>query len=112
MFQPGTILRHYKGGEYIVLMLSQCSETKEEMITYQSLSTEQVWTRPAKMFTEKAGEETRFTKLEDPPEFVLQMELRDLAQRIRTFQRSQLPIARTRAIQHAIILFEKVKNGR
>jgi NTP pyrophosphatase (non-canonical NTP hydrolase) len=65
----GDVLKHYKGGEYVVLAKARMSENRdEEVIVYRSLETGQVWVRPAAMFTElvEVGEETklRFQKID------------------------------------------------
>lgn len=49
---PGTILEHYKGGKYLVLMWSKCSETKEDLVTYTALDDSGTWTREASMFSD------------------------------------------------------------
>lgn len=45
---------HYKGNEYIVLMLARHSETLEDIVVYQDCSdVSKVWVRPLSMFLEK-----------------------------------------------------------
>jgi hypothetical protein len=47
---PG-IYRHYKGGEYEVLMVAVNSESGEELVVYQELRGERaIWARPRTMF--------------------------------------------------------------
>lgn len=43
---------HYKGGIYIVVMISNDEVTGETLITYRSLETGDVWTRTHRAFTE------------------------------------------------------------
>ena len=46
--------RHFKGGEYEVLMIAKHSETQEEMVVYRALYGEGgVWVRPACMWDEE-----------------------------------------------------------
>ncbi|WP_027853632.1 DUF1653 domain-containing protein [Marinobacterium litorale] len=46
--------RHYKGGEYEVLMLGRHSETEEWMVIYRPLYGDRgVWVRPYAMFVEQ-----------------------------------------------------------
>lgn len=44
--------RHYKGGTYVVLAISQHTETKEIMVTYMSLEHATIWSRPLKVWNE------------------------------------------------------------
>ena len=45
--------RHFKGNEYEVIALAKYSETQEEMVVYRALyGDNQVWVRPAAMWTE------------------------------------------------------------
>lgn len=47
------IYRHYKGGEYRVLMEAKNSENQEELVVYQNIKDEnKTWARPKKMFIE------------------------------------------------------------
>jgi len=55
MIKPGKY-KHYKGGMYEVIGPARHSETLEEMVVYKALyqpEGENIWVRPAKMFTEK-----------------------------------------------------------
>ena len=45
-----TIVKHFKGGIYMILGHSKNSETLEETVIYQSLETGQIWNRPIDMF--------------------------------------------------------------
>lgn len=45
--------RHYKGGEYRLLVTATNSESREEQVVYKSLKDERVWVRPKKMFLEE-----------------------------------------------------------
>ncbi|MFG0212308.1 DUF1653 domain-containing protein [Brevibacillus porteri] len=63
------LYQHYKGGLYQILGLAKHSETQEELVTYQSLETGQMWVRPLNMFNESVehnGQQVpRFQKLPD-----------------------------------------------
>ncbi|MBE6541742.1 MAG: DUF1653 domain-containing protein [Ruminococcaceae bacterium] len=46
--------RHFKGGEYEVLMLAKNSETTEKMVVYRALyGDREVWVRPLSMWNEE-----------------------------------------------------------
>lgn len=45
-----TIVKHFKGGIYMILGHSKNSETLEETVIYQSLGTGKIWNRPIDMF--------------------------------------------------------------
>ena len=60
----GAKYRHFKGGEYELIDVACHSETNEELVIYRSLSSGQVWARPKTMFTGKAGDVRRFTKID------------------------------------------------
>jgi len=67
---PGLVLRHYKGGHYVVIAWSTNSETEEKTIVYMSLETNEVWNRPVAMFSEyvnhgDGSEVPRFTALNE-----------------------------------------------
>lgn len=49
-FEAGDVVRHFKGGLYIIVTFATNTETKEEMVIYQSLKDKQVWARPYDMF--------------------------------------------------------------
>lgn len=50
--KPG-IYRHFKGGEYRLVIPARDSESVEEVVVYQSLEDpEKVWVRPLAMFVE------------------------------------------------------------
>ena len=59
----GAKYRHFKGGEYELLAVARHSENNEELVIYRSLKDGQVWARPKTMFTGKAGDVRRFTKI-------------------------------------------------
>lgn len=46
----GDIVRHFKGGEYVVLGMPTHTETEEKMVYYRSMSTATEWVRPMDMF--------------------------------------------------------------
>ena len=46
--------KHFKGNEYLVLMLAKDSETGEEVVVYKALyGNNDIWVRPLKMFLEQ-----------------------------------------------------------
>jgi hypothetical protein len=49
-FEVGDVVRHFKGGLYIIVTFATNTETNEEMVIYQSLKDKQVWARPYDMF--------------------------------------------------------------
>lgn len=50
----GSIYKHFKGNEYLVLHLAKHSETLEDLVVYQALYGERgIWVRPLKMFLEQ-----------------------------------------------------------
>lgn len=52
--KTGSRYRHFKGNEYLVLMLARDSETGEEVVVYRDCADEgKVWVRPLRMFLEK-----------------------------------------------------------
>lgn len=68
MIELGTY-RHYKGKLYEVIGTAKHSETLEEMVVYKALyqnAGDNLWVRPAKMFSEsilhEGKEVKRFTK--------------------------------------------------
>ena len=65
--EPG-VYRHFRGTEYRVFGVGKHSETDEQMVVYQSFTTQQIWVRPAKMFFDHVTREgytgPRFIKLE------------------------------------------------
>jgi hypothetical protein len=51
-YKPGMVVRHYRGGLYVILALSEHTEVKEECVVYMGLEdNSQVWHRPLSMFT-------------------------------------------------------------
>ena len=63
-----TIVKHFKGGIYMILGHSENSETMEETVIYQSLETGKIWNRPIGMFygTTSTGIQ-RFTVCKEIP---------------------------------------------
>lgn len=63
--EPG-LYRHYKGGEYRVLMMAFCSETKAPVVVYRGCGENQdkVWVRDADQWNELVTDPT--TKLKVP----------------------------------------------
>lgn len=63
-----TIVKHFKGGIYMILGHSKNSETLEETVIYQSLETGKIWNRPIDMFygTTSTGVQ-RFTVCDEIP---------------------------------------------
>lgn len=63
-----TIVKHFKGGIYMILGHSKNSETLEETVVYQSLETGKIWNRPIDMFygTTSTGVQ-RFTVCDEIP---------------------------------------------
>ncbi len=59
----GKVYRHYKGNEYKIIALAKHSETCEDMIVYQSITTGCTWVRPKNMWNEVVDEKgtLRFT---------------------------------------------------
>ena len=49
---------------YELVDIARHSETNEELVIYRSLHDGQVWARPKTMFTGKAGDVRRFTKID------------------------------------------------
>lgn len=50
----GSIYKHFKGNEYLVLHQAKHSETLEDLVVYQALYGERgIWVRPLKMFLEQ-----------------------------------------------------------
>jgi hypothetical protein len=47
---PGEHYAHYKGGKYVILLLSRHTETGETLVTYRHLTYQTVWTRPLSEF--------------------------------------------------------------
>lgn len=49
----GTVVRHFKGDLYLVLVVGEHTETGEKMVVYKALYGEgKIWIRPYSMFTE------------------------------------------------------------
>ncbi len=59
----GARYRHYKGGEYEVLMLARHTETNEELVVYRNVRTGDTWARPKTIFTGDANGVKRFEKM-------------------------------------------------
>ncbi len=64
----GSIYRHFKGNEYIVISLGINTETEETMVVYSPTNDKsKVWIRPLKMWNEIVDQEKnikRFEKVE------------------------------------------------
>lgn len=74
--QIGETYRHFKGGIYKILLISHCSETGQELISYQDISGKgNIWTRPLQMFLGIIGETTQFYRFEKISEPNLVIEL-------------------------------------
>ena len=63
----GKKYKHYKGNVYKILALAKHSETVENMIVYQSVTTGDVWVRPEHMWNEVVDDKgtLRFTMIEE-----------------------------------------------
>ena len=48
----GKLYKHYKGNIYKILCIAKHSETCEDMVVYQSVKNNDVWTRPLYMWNE------------------------------------------------------------
>ena len=62
--------KHFKGGEYELIMVAKDSETQEDVVVYKALYGENgVWVRPYNMFFEEIEREgkkmQRFKKIEE-----------------------------------------------
>ena len=80
IIKPGEIYKHYKGNYYLIKSLAKNSETKEDMVVYES-NRHKVWVRPLKEFFEivenRNGEQvsrfslfqTNFWRYEDDNEY-------------------------------------------
>ncbi|EEG79133.1 DUF1653 domain-containing protein [Dethiobacter alkaliphilus] len=68
--QIGSRYKHYKGTEYIVLLLAKNSETLEKVVVYQDrYDASKVWVRPLAMFSEKVEIDGKFIdRFEEIPE--------------------------------------------
>lgn len=72
-FNPGTIVRHFKGNLYLFIGIVHHTETGEELVAYKALYGKgKSYVRPKDMFFEKVpldkenptGQEYRFQKFE------------------------------------------------
>lgn len=50
-FQPGDIVKHFKGDLYKIIAFGINTETEEKMVVYQSLKDQKMWIRGYDMFT-------------------------------------------------------------
>lgn len=83
---PGTLVRHYKGGTYVITGAAQDTESGERLILYRRADQPggTLWARPAKMFQESittpAGRVSRFKLLasdsQPPPEGARQLDVK------------------------------------
>lgn len=48
--EEGETWVHCKGDEYIIVCIGEHTETKEELVAYESKRTGKVWIRPLSMF--------------------------------------------------------------
>lgn len=53
----GGVYKHFKGTHYKVLYIARHSETKEKLVIYQSMTTQEVWARPVDMFLSEVDHE-------------------------------------------------------
>lgn len=62
----GAHYRHYKGGEYEIIVTARHSENNEDLVVYRNINDGTVWARPKAIFCGKAGDGTirRFVKLQ------------------------------------------------
>lgn len=51
---PTGIYKHYKGAEYLVIMMAKCADTKEDMVVYRGIgpNNDKVWVREASQWNE------------------------------------------------------------
>lgn len=62
----GKLYKHYKGNIYKIIALGKHSETREDMVVYQSVTNGDIWVRPQKMWNDKIDNNTfRFTLVEN-----------------------------------------------
>lgn len=71
--REGTVVRHYKGNQYVIIGVAQHTETAEIMVVYRSVGGwDQVWVRPYRMFFDLVdgpnGPEPRFSWVSDGAE--------------------------------------------
>lgn len=50
-FQPGDIVKHFKGNLYKIIAFGTNTETEEKMVVYQGLKDQKIWIRGYDMFT-------------------------------------------------------------
>lgn len=58
--QPGEFYRHYKGGEYEIVLRSVKEDTLEQLVSYRSIRYGGAWTRTLENFTELVNGKPRF----------------------------------------------------
>lgn len=56
-FQPGDIVKHFKGDLYKIIAFGTNTETEEKMVVYQGLKDQRVWIRPYDIFISKIDRE-------------------------------------------------------
>lgn len=62
----GKTYKHYKGNLYKVVSFAKHSETMENMVVYQSITTGEIWVRPEGMWNEIVDDKgtLRFTLID------------------------------------------------
>lgn len=56
-FQVGDTVQHFKGGLYKIVAIATHTETKENLVIYQSLKDNKTWARPYAMFTSEVDKD-------------------------------------------------------
>lgn len=68
-FQPGDVVKYFKGGLYTIVAIGTNTETEEDMVVYKSLKDREVWIRPYDMFASKVNKKT-YPNTHQPYRFV------------------------------------------
>lgn len=59
-FEPGDIVKHYKGNMYVIIAEATHTETNEPLIVYKNLkNNSKIWARPKEMFNDYIDNNTR-----------------------------------------------------